>query len=199
MSKLTKNDEKVRMKQERSRSKTIPKSVKVSTAAILSATAVAASYVRPVQLNVEPMSLIVFLSGIALGWVAGGLIAGVSEAVFSEFNPLGPAAMPVFLAQIGCMVLIGIAGGVFAKFYSRTDPSRTTALKMGIVGANLTLIFDLVTNYGWAMVQGLPYEIVLVFGLPFMVVHMVSNTLFFALAGPIASRYLVNIIAGGRN
>jgi hypothetical protein len=141
------------------------------------------------------MSLVVFLSGIALELRIGAVVGAVSEAVFSQFNPYGPAPLPIFLAQIGCMMFIGISGGVFRRLYSESDSKLSISLKMGVAGFYLTLVFDLVTNlgYGISFYNG-DYATALFWGSYFMVVHVVSNTIMFSTIGPVVSRRVLNLI-----
>jgi hypothetical protein len=52
------------------------------------------------------------------------------------------------------------------------------------VGAIVTLFFDLVTNLGYAWAFDVPYYGAIVFGLGYMVVHVVSNFFIFLLVVP---------------
>jgi hypothetical protein len=178
------------------RRQTLPRSIEISIIAVLSATSISIAFVRSWAPNIEVTSLITFTSGFVLGSRVGGLIGGFTESVSSFFNPLGPAPMPIFLGQVGCMMLIGVVGGVLARFSERTEMvSRRKALMMGAAGLYLTVIYDLVTNFGFALSFGLPYEIALIYGLYFMIIHVSTNTLFFGTIGPILSRYMMKTIA----
>ena len=53
--------------------------------------------------------------------------------------------------------------------------------EFGLVGIAVTVFYDLVTNLGMAWSTGLPYLLTLVAGLPFMLVHVVSNAIIFSL------------------
>ena len=69
------------------------------------------------------------------------------------------------------------------------------SLMMGAAGFYLTLIYDLVTNLGFAISFGQPYEVVLIVGgLEFMIIHVFTNTLFFGTLGPILSGYMLKTI-----
>jgi len=178
--------------------RTMPRTVKISMTAVLSATAIGASYGRPVALNVEPMSLIVFLSGLALGVKLGVVTGIISMTVYSNFNPLGPAPIPIFLAQIGCMALFGVVGGLLGRSYNGEKSKTVSSLKMGAVGLYLTLVYDLVANLGFAIsFYGGDYGLALITGSYFMIIHVLSNTLFFGIVGPVASHYMLKMIRGG--
>jgi hypothetical protein len=185
----------------RKRKQSLPRSIEISMIAILSATAISIAYVRYWAPNIEATSLITFTSGFVLGSRIGGLIGGFTEAVSSLFNPLGPAAVPIFVGQVGCMALIGVVGGFIGRFSDRTKMKNLNkSLMMGAAGFYLTLIYDLVTNYGWAIATSQPYLYVLIAGLVFMIIHEFTNTLFFGTVGPVLSRYMLKVIEmeGGR-
>ena len=174
---------------------TMPKSVKVSMTAILAATALSLSYARFWAPNIEFTSLIIFLSGFTLGSRIGVLVGLVTESIFSSLNPLGAAPIPIFLAQVGCMMLIGATGGLFAKLTGKSDVKLNSSLKMAAMGLYLTIIFDLVTNLGFAIsFTGGNYPLALIWGSAFMIVHVVSNTIVFGTIGPVLSHYLVKIV-----
>jgi hypothetical protein len=163
--------------------------------AILSATSISIAFVRSWAPNIEATSLITFTSGFVLGSRVGGLIGVFTEAVSSIFNPLGPAPMPIFVGQVGCMTLIGVVGGVLARFSDKTKiRNLNKALMMGATGLYLTVIYDLVTNLGFALSFGEPYEVALIYGSYFMIIHVFTNTFFFGTVGPILSEYMLKTI-----
>jgi hypothetical protein len=175
-----------------------PRTVKISMVAVLSAAAIAASYVRPVALNVEPISLIVFLSGFALGVQLGAVTGIISMTVYSTFNPLGPAPIPILLAQVGCTALFGVVGGLLGRSHNGEKSRIVSSLKMGALGLYLTLVYDLVTNLGFAIaLYNGDYGLALMTGSYFMAIHVLSNTLFFGIAGPVASDHLSKMINQG--
>jgi hypothetical protein len=56
---------------------------------------------------------------------------------------------------------------------------RTGYLELGIVGAVVTVFFDLITDLGFSWTLGLPYTETVIIGLPFMIVHVTSNAIIF--------------------
>lgn len=173
----------------------LPRSIRISMMAVLSATALSLSYARFWAPNVEFTSLIIFLSGFTLGSRVGALVGLVTESIFSNLNPLGAAPIPILLAQVGCMMLIGAAGGLLARWSQQSDTRLNSSLKMAASGLYLTMVFDLLTNLGFAIsFYGGDYTIALIWGLPFMVVHVVGNTIIFGTIGPTLSNYMVRIV-----
>jgi hypothetical protein len=173
----------------------MPKSVKVSLTAMLSAAAISVSYARFWASNIEFTSLTIFLSGLVLGSRIGTLVGLITESVFSSLNPLGTAPLPIFLAQIGCMMLIGATGGIYSRLTDQSGGKIYSSLKMAAMGLYLTLVFDLVTNLGFAIsFYGGNYAYALIVGSVFMVIHVVSNTVIFGTVGPVLSHYMTNMI-----
>ncbi len=180
---------------ERTQKRSVPKSIEVSIIAILSATSISIAFVRSWAPNIEVTSLITFISGFVFGSRIGSLVGGFTEAVSSMFNPLGPAPPPIFAAQIGCMMLIGAVGGVIARFSDKSElGGLNKSLMMGAAGLYLTIIYDLVTNFGFALSFGSSYETALIVGSYFMAIHVFTNTLFFGTVGPVLSRYMLKTV-----
>ncbi|WXG47503.1 MAG: hypothetical protein WED05_12725 [Candidatus Atabeyarchaeum deiterrae] len=180
----------------------VRKSVEVSIVAMLSATAISIGILRFWAPNIELTSLIAFLSGFVFGSRIGGLVGLVTMSVSSILNPLGSGAVwpAILLTQVSCMTLIGAVGGLVSRFSGRGDTALSLSLKMGAAGFYLTLIYDLVTNFGYALSFPLApdlvtrYEIALIAGLYFMVIHVMSNILLFGVVGPVASRSITRVI-----
>jgi hypothetical protein len=83
------------------------------------------------------------------------------------------------------MTFIGLVGGLLkpAQFSGyKLEANRSNIAKIALIGFLYTILFDLFTN----IVFGLIYyggNILLAFitGFPFMIIHIVSNTILFAL------------------
>jgi len=132
--------------------------------------------------NVEGISAVSFFSGAILAAGGGALVGAVSMGLFSILNPLGPAAFPVFLAQVLGMAIMGCSGALWVK--QVRSPGRA-ALLAGIFGGVLTFLYDVLTNYGFAVTMGrwgdpLPF---IAAGIPLSAMHIVSNVLIFAGVG----------------
>jgi len=155
----------------------------------LAALAVAGGWVLAGVPNVEVMTLIVFAGGWLTG-VAGGAAVGVlCMLLFTAANPYGAAVPLVAAAQVVSMGFVGACGGLWGR-WAGTPARSPSALKLGAIGAGLTLIYDLATNVsiGITFSQLAP---TLVAGIPFALLHIGSNALVFAVAGPYLIRGLV--------
>jgi len=140
--------------------------------------------------NVEMITVTVFLSGMLLGAWRGTMVGAIAESLYSGFNPYGAAPPPVMVAQVLCMALAGASGGIVASaFKPRTPPIWSFAL----AGFTVTLLFDLATTAGFAVMIGQSFKAflaALVFGTAFTVTHVATNTLIFCLLLPILTRRL---------
>jgi membrane-bound metal-dependent hydrolase YbcI (DUF457 family) len=80
------------------------------------------------------------------------------------------------------MALMGCSGALWAKL---VHSQAKAALLAGIFGGVLTFLYDVLTNYGFAAAMGRwddPWPFIAA-GIPFSVMHIVSNVLIFAGVG----------------
>jgi hypothetical protein len=151
---------------------------RLSAAAALVAVGVALGYLLAGVPNVEGISAVSFFAGYHLGIWGGAVVGGLTIGVFSLLNPLGPPVPQVLLAQIIGMGLIGAAGHVWGISALKTRFAGFFAVVMGLL---LTLVYGVLTDYGFAVSIGRwrdPIPVIAA-GLPFSVVHVVSNGLIF--------------------
>jgi hypothetical protein len=89
--------------------------------------------------------------------------------------------------QIAGMSLVGLAGGLYERYmYNRLRFG--SFVEVAVLGAFLTSVYDLITNFGVAlftMLSGSPPYVALLTvvasGAPFSLVHVGSNTLIFGM------------------
>ncbi|MEM2143095.1 MAG: hypothetical protein QXS20_06090 [Candidatus Thorarchaeota archaeon] len=141
--------------------------------------------------NVELSSVTIFVTACVFGLPVATYCVLCIAITFSLLNPWGSMLPPILAAQIAGWLIMAAVGDSVAR-HDRGPDGRIERAESATAGAVTTFIFDVLTNiaYGWSF--GIPLEIALVVGLPFMVVHVASNTLIFALA---ADR-LVTMIRG---
>jgi hypothetical protein len=154
----------------------------------LAALAVAGGYCLAGVPNVEVMTLIIFASGWLTG-LGGGAAAGViGMFIYTMANPYGAAVPLLAAAQILCFGLVGASGGIWGRF-SGGHRWGVTPVFLGLIGAAITLVYDLTTNIaiGISFSQVIP---TLVAGIPFSLIHVLANALVFALGGPYLFRGL---------
>jgi uncharacterized membrane protein len=135
--------------------------------------------------NVEFTSLFAFVLGFAFGPFVGVFFGGFVMFVNGFFSPWGFAGL-VMPFQIVGMALVGLAGGLYRK-YSQGYGSAKFYLEVAVLGAFLTVVYDLVTNFGVAlplmasMDPTLAVITALAYGLPFCLVHVFSNIVVFGI------------------
>lgn len=154
--------------------------------ATLVALAVALGFALAHIPNVELMTLVIFFSGYLLGPRCGGVIGFVAMSLFTSLNPLGIAFAPVALAQVIGMTCIGMVAGMLRSWAAR----GLDWAKLALLGLACTLFYDLITNLAMALSLGMIPRLlsVLAAGLAFSLLHMVSNLIIFAVAGPFLAR-----------
>jgi len=149
-----------------------------STAAVLIAAAIALGYLLAGVPNVEGMSSVAFLAGCLLGAGGGALVGAVSIALFSVLNPLGPPLPHVLVAQIAGMSLIGASGDLWRRLAAMVPRPEILAAAFG---ALLTLVYGVLADYGFAVSMGRwqdPWPVIIA-GIPFSIVHIISNAVIF--------------------
>jgi hypothetical protein len=156
-----------------------------SLIAILAATALAGNYALSGVPNVEISSIIVFLSGFLFGTTVGTLVGFTTMTIYQFLNPWGAFILPIGGTVIACTIFIGIVGGIVGRnfrFGKTIEVGWVTGL--AFLGVMTTLFFDLVTNYAYSLTFGVPYILALATGFPFLVLHIISNALFFGFLTP---------------
>lgn len=152
---------------------------------MFAAVAVGGNYALAGVPNVEVSSVMVFLSGFLFGITTGTLTGLISMTIFEVWNPWGPFIPPIGVAVIGCTILIGVVGGITGKnlYYAETYDSKWF-LGPGIIGVVSTLFYDLVTTFASSVTWGMAFSVALVFGLPFILIHVISNGILFSVLTP---------------
>ncbi|HOT96433.1 MAG TPA: hypothetical protein PLG50_09000 [bacterium] len=157
-------------------------------AALLVALCVTLGYLFLAIPNLEVFTAAVFASGFLTGPGTGLLIGAFSMLLFSLFNPYGAPTPPLFIAQIFAIALTGMAGGWMRRSRWLARPSWVQALLFGALGFLLTLFYDVLTTLSFAvlMTGGNARQLVTVFlsGMAFYGIHLLGNTLVFALLLP---------------
>lgn len=153
--------------------------------------------------NIEFTSLIVFLVGSVFGVSFGAALAVLVMLINGFFSPWGFAGLMLPFQAAG-MVMVGVGGG----FYRRTRGGSYDAgscVETAVLGAFLTLAYDIVTNFGVAvsyMLMGVPILLAfisaIVSGALFSVIHVVSNTAVFGMIFVPLANTLQKLLGGGK-
>jgi uncharacterized membrane protein len=165
---------------------------RLTRTAILIAICVVLGYLFLAIPNLEMITAGIFISGVWMGAGTGALIGFLAEAIYSLSNPMGFPPPPLLIAQLISMSLVGLCGGLMRglvyknRYFTRKAWFRHVLLAS--IGLMLTLIFDLLTTISFPISAGFSVQqmgITLVLGIPFMALHLVSNTLIFTLVVPV--------------
>lgn len=142
--------------------------------------------------NVEFTSTITFTAGVVFGSIMGIFLGAFVMFVNSFLSPWGFTGLNMPFQMTG-MSIIGIAGGLYSKTIHKGD-SRQSYLEVAILGAFLTIIYDIITDLGFAT-QGVLFTKIplsdvfislIITGALFSVLHVASNTLLFTSSIPMA-------------
>lgn len=181
------------------RNLTIPR---LSTFVVLAALCIGVQ-LAPRPPNVEFTSLIVFLAGAVFGMPFGGGLGVLVMFVNGFVSSWGFAGLIAPFQMIG-MAMVGLGGGLYGRSRHGSYDSASCA-ETAVLGAFLTLVFDVVTNFGWAVHFGLSGQPVflafvstLVSGAVFSLVHVVSNTVVFGAAFVPITNALQRLLGGGQ-
>jgi len=131
--------------------------------------------------NVEFTSLICFLTGFLFGGFFGALLGALTMFINGFLSPWGFAGI-IMPFQILGMALMGFVGGVYRKSLGKEPSVRWFSLEVSFLAAFLTLVYDLITNVGYAVLFNVNIIFVLIMGTWFTIVHVVSNTALFGSA-----------------
>lgn len=159
----------------------------IADRAVLTALAVAVGMILAHVPNVEGVSAVSFFAGYLTGWASGCVVGGTAMFLLSLLNPLGPAPPPVLAAQILGMATVGASGALLRRV-GRGAP-RAGLVAIGF-GALLTVLYDALTNYGVAVSIGRWRDplAILIAGVPFAVLHTVTNAMIFGAVAAILVR-----------
>ena len=169
---------------------------KISFIGVMTALCISSNYLMVGLVNIKIMDLLVFISGYVMGIFSGVSVGVLSWLVYGTINPYG-FNLPTLIATCTGESVYGLVGGIYAKFGSNGNPVSSPRMratvtgedfwvsnfKLGILGFFLTFIYDLFTNIVTGIVFEIPLLLYIMTGIPFAVVHEVSNFLFFFFAG----------------
>ncbi len=169
----------------------------VIRAAILTALCVAIGYLFLLIPNFEFITAAIFISGFLLGPHYGLLIGAIAELIFSLFNPFGAPSLPLLSAQIVAMACTGMIGGWIARLGWLKLPFVLQMFLFALVGFLSTLLFDVLTTLSFAVIMAAgdmrKIWLTLISGMGFYLVHLLVNTVSFAVLVPALLKRLTRL------
>ncbi len=160
------------------------RSRQVSITAIMTALALTGNYVFVAIPNVELGSSILFVTAYLFGFQTGASCAVLMAIIFGSINPWGGLIPQIWITQVVGWVYITAAGALMGQDRRGVKYSMRDGWLLGFIGAFLTFFFDMLTNLGYSWAFGIPYWLAIVSGSPFMVVHIISNSIIFGAVTP---------------
>ena len=160
-------------------------SVKITIISMFAALAIGASYILAPLINIELMSVLLFIAGFLYGKYVGIFVGLISSIIYYGWNPFGVSPLPMYITCVGCMAFIGLLGGILNASQTKKkkiDIKLSNIAKLALIGFFFTLLFDILTNliYAYIYYAG-NIHLAFITGLPFMIIHLISNTIIFAL------------------
>ncbi len=154
--------------------------------------------ITPRPPNVEATSFISFLIGFLFGASIGAILGALTMFINGFLSPWGLAGI-IMPFQMAGMALIGFAGGVYRKVLGENpqeaaNPKKVLKLEVSFLAAFLILVYDILTNIGWALPSETPIIAALIQGVWYSVIHVVSNAVFFGGAFFILVRIISNLL-----
>lgn len=130
--------------------------------------------------NVTISFYVVFLAGFLWRYTSGALVGGIGTAIWSVFNPLGPAPIPTTIAQIVAMAGVGLLGAAFGSFMNCPNTSWRDRLLFLLAGILSTIVYFLPINAVDAWLYQ-PFWPRFIAGLAWNVPSLVTNAIIFPL------------------
>ncbi|MHA1216911.1 MAG: hypothetical protein ACTSPX_06290 [Candidatus Thorarchaeota archaeon] len=172
---------------------TIRASRRVSLIALMAALALVGNDALVVVPNVELGSTVFFVTAYMFGFSVALPCVFIVSLAFGLVNPWGAFIPQIWITQvIGWSYMTVVAELLRPKSVRGKYPRN---IELAFVGGIMTVFFDLVTNIGYSLAFSIPYYVALIAGLPFMVVHVLSNAFLFGTAVPLIQRTVSSNLA----
>ncbi|MEM2972280.1 MAG: hypothetical protein QW270_07680 [Candidatus Bathyarchaeia archaeon] len=109
----------------------------------------------------------------------GASLGALTMLINGFLSPWGFAGVILPFQMLG-MALMGFMGGVYRRLLGGgISKLNILNLEVSFLAAFFTLIYDVITNVGWALPTNIPIIVALFSGAWFTVIHVVSNAILF--------------------
>jgi hypothetical protein len=161
---------------------------------VFSALSLATNYAMISIPNVKLMDALVFIAAFLFGVDVGLGTAIVSWGVYGYVNPYGQDPFPLILFIVVGECFYAFAAGLLKKTSFGHDVMEggaslaRSSIVFGIVGVTATFGYDIITNFAtYLFLASSLYQalvIGIITGVPFAIVHELSNFVFFSAVAP---------------
>jgi len=144
--------------------------------------------------NVSLSFIVVFTCGAVFGGKTGMAAGGLGMFLWTVFNPFGLAPLPLSIAQIMGMIIVGLLGGAFFRKSIMASVVPTGFAAFSLMGLATGLVYQVLVSVVSAWLFG-PFWEALAAGVGFALLTIISNAVIFPLCYPLA----VKMAARGSN
>ncbi len=139
--------------------------------------------------NINLIFFIAFMAGVYWGLVPGILVGAVGMALWTMFNPFGPATFPVMVAQVTGTAFSGAIGAGYAFKRLHLIKGRSRMFSLVLAATLCTLMFYLPVNFVDAWVFQ-PFWPRFIGGMLWALISLAANAVVFpVLFGPATILY----------
>lgn len=148
--------------------------------ALFAALAYVLSWVCVPLPNVNLIFFVIFSAGLMWGSVSGAVVGIVGMGLWTGFNPFGPAAWPIMMAQVGGAALGGVIGGLFGRLGFHQVERRRVTVYLVVAALLCTVAYYLPVSLVDALVFR-PFWPRLIGGMVLSLVSLLANAVVFPL------------------
>ena len=152
----------------------------VTRIALFSALIYVLSWVTSYLPSVNAAFFIAFSAGYIWGAGPGIAVGALGMWLWTSFNPLGPAALPIAASQIVGLAACGLVGRVFRPIVSPSHKHSSRFMVLLLAALVCTLVFYTPVSIIDAWVFQ-PFWPRLIGGLPFVAISLAANAVVFPL------------------
>lgn len=157
---------------------------KITRVAIFAALVFIFSYFSAFLYNVNPAFFIVFMAGYLWGFSSGAAVGAIGFFLWSSFNPMGPAPLPIMVAQLIGIVPSGLIGALMRHFFNLEKWNYLTALLLIMAGLLTAVLYHIPVDVMDAYLYQ-PFWPRLIGGTVFSLITVVSNCIIFPMFYPV--------------
>ncbi|UCG62830.1 MAG: hypothetical protein JSV52_05985 [Candidatus Zixiibacteriota bacterium] len=129
--------------------------------------------------NINLAFFIAFYAGVFWGILPGALVGALGMALWTLFNPFGPAYLQVMVAQVIGMALSGVVGAAFRAYNWHLLSGKTLSGYLLLAAIVCTLLFYLPVNVIDAWLYQ-PFWPRFIGGMLWAVISLVANMVIFS-------------------
>ncbi len=169
------------------------RSLRVAVTGMMTALALVGLYSLTAIPNVELGSVVLFSTAYLFGLGVGVMCALLVSIIYAVFNPWGTSVPLIWFTQLIGWSFMVLIGELLRRRKNRRS-MRQQQFTFAIAGITTTLYYDIITNVGFALTANVAVLVVLIAGIPFMIVHVISNGVFFPMSVPLIERAVAELL-----